>query len=480
MAHRWAGKIASSCGFGVWLAAVLATNLAGGEAQSSYAAVKILGIPHIQQKPDFCGEACAAMYLRKLGYNADQEYVFNRSGLDPMLARGCFTKELAEALQNIGFDVGPIWRTIDAAQARAHIEEAWRDLHADLRAGVPSIVCMHYDNSPRTSEHFRLVVGYRPEQDEVLYHEPAEAAGAYRAMPRSRFFELWPLKYDARKWTLIRLTLAVRHIEPIKPSGRFTNAYYVQHIMKLKPKLPSADFTIVLTPPFVVIGDDTPDEVRRRSRETVAWAVRLLKKSYFRSDPNEILDIWLFKDKTSYMKHAEALFGEKPDTPYGYFSAADKALVMNISTGGGTLVHEIVHPFVAADFPRCPSWFNEGLASLYEQCGEEDGMIWGYTNWRLPALQKAIRNEKLPTFKELCGTTTRQFYDGHGTNYAQARYLCYYLQKRDLLVKFYQQFRDRAAADPTGYQTLQAVLDRTDMDAFQKEWQQFVLKLEYR
>ena len=48
---------------------------------------------------------------------------------------------------------------------------------------------------------------------------------------------------------------------------------------------------------------------------------------------------------------------------------------MNISTGGGTLVHEIVHPFIQSNFPNCPSWFNEGLGSLYEQCRERNGKI---------------------------------------------------------------------------------------------------------
>ena len=45
--------------------------------------------------------------------------------------------------------------------------------------------------------------------------------------------------------------------------------------------------------------------------------------------------------------------------------------IMNIATGGGTLVHEIVHPYVEANFPGCPAWFNEGLGSLYEACGGE-------------------------------------------------------------------------------------------------------------
>ena len=110
-----------------------------------------------------------------------------------------------------------------------------------------------------------------------------------------------------------------------------------------------------------------------------------------------------------------------------------QALVMNIATGGGTLVHEIVHPFMAANFPGCPSWFNEGLASLYEQCGEREGRIRGETNWRLPGLQQAIRADRVPSFESLMSTTTRQFYDKDpGTNYSQARYLCYYLQEQGM------------------------------------------------
>ena len=153
---------------------------------------------------------------------------------------------------------------------------------------------------------------------------------------------------------------------------------------------------------------------------------------------------------------------------------------MNISTGGGTLVHEIVHPFVAANFPQCPAWFNEGLGSLYEQCGDVDGRIHGFTNWRLPGLQKAIRAKHVPAFKTLYATTDEQFYsEDRGTNYAQTRYLCYYLQEHGLLGEFYRRFLAHHESDPTGYETLKAVLGRDDMDAFQKQWEPWVLKLKY-
>lgn len=265
-------------------------------------------------------------------------------------------------------------------------------------------------------------------------------------------------------------------------SKGLTREDFDKHVEQLKKKLPSDDFTIVVVSPFVVIGDEPPADVRHRAKKTVQWAVKQLKAEYFAKEPEEILDIWLFKDKESYESHAKAMFRSKPDTPYGYYSSADKALVMNISTGGGTLVHEIVHPFVAADFPECPAWFNEGIASLYEQSGEEKGCIHGYPNWRLPGLQKAIRKKQLISFKELCATTTEEFYEkDRGGNYAQARYLCYYLQQQGLLQKYYKRFRANCQKDPTGYETLLEILGKKekDMAEFQKNWEAFVLKLRW-
>jgi hypothetical protein len=265
-----------------------------------------------------------------------------------------------------------------------------------------------------------------------------------------------------------------------RPAAGFTDADYAAHMKALKRKLPSDQFHVVLQKPFFVIGDESPEMVARRAEGTIRWAVQLLKKDFFTRDPNDIIDIWLFKDKQSYQKHAKQIFNDTPTTPYGYYSPAHRALVMNISTGGGTLVHEIVHPFIASNFPACPSWFNEGLASLYEQCGERDGKIQGFTNWRLAGLQRAIRAEHVRSFDELCGTTTGEFYnDSRGTNYGQARYLCYYLQQQGKLREFYHEFRKNAAKDPTGRDTLSEVLGEKDLDAFKKRWEAYVLKLRF-
>ena len=180
------------------------------------------------------------------------------------------------------------------------------------------------------------------------------------------------------------------------------------HVEDLRARLPSEQFSIVIEAPFVVIGDEGPAEVQQRADQTVNFAIRLLKKDYFGKNRTQIIDIWLFKDKASYRKHCSELFDLTPSTPYGFYSREKRALIMNIATGGGTLVHEIVHPFMESNFPQCPAWFNEGLASLYEQCDEREGKIERLPNWRLRGLQSAIRAGTTRDFRSLCETSTRE------------------------------------------------------------------------
>ena len=250
------------------------------------------------------------------------------------------------------------------------------------------------------------------------------------------------------------------------------------HLAALRARTPS-EFPVVPAPPFVVTGDLPPARVEEYAA-TVRWTVRMLRQDFFQVGPERLIDVWLFGDEASYRAWAWTLFRDRPSTPYGYFSPSENALIMNIATGGGTLVHELVHPLLHADFPGVPPWLNEGLASLFEQCGEEDGHIVGSTNWRLAGLQKAIRQKRTYPFDDLLRLTNDDFYvHGTGRETAQARYLCYYLQQRDLLLRFYREFRGRRDRDPTGGETLKAVLGETSLAAFQPRWEEFVLGLTF-
>ena len=66
-----------------------------------------------------------------------------------------------------------------------------------------------------------------------------------------------------------------------------------------------------------------------------------------------------------------------------------------------------------------------------------------------------------------------------GNNYAQARYLCYYLQEKGLLVNFYNAFVRNAKDDPSGCETLKKILNESDMGDFKKRWEKWVLNLTF-
>lgn len=440
-------------------------------------AVRIEGVPHVLQKPDFCGEACVAMVFGMHGIHARQEDVFNASGLDPSLGRGCYSRELAAVLRKLGFDPGEGWHSFPDSNTRDGLDRAWEGLRSDLGQGIPSIVCMHFDASAEASEHFRLVVGYDSAKDEVLYHDPAIRNGSYLRMARKTFLDLWPLRLRAGQATAIRFRMAATQLRAPSVIPSPSPADYAQRVMTLRDRAPSG-FNFRVEPPFVLVGNGTPASLEDQGAQTVRWAVDRLQRDFLPKAPSRILDIWLLEGAESYTRTVRWRTGKAPESPYGFYSRRHHALFMNIRTGSGTLVHEIVHPFMEANFPKCPPWFNEGLGSLFEACRERDGHIVGMLNWRLPDLQEAARKGPLPRFEDLLREDDRAFYDQDpGTNYAQARYLCYYLQEKGLLRKFTKAFLAAGSKDPSGVETLKQILGTSDLDRFQATWRDFVLAL---
>src|SRR5262245_56950264 len=264
------------------------------------------------------------------------------------------------------------------------------------------------------------------------------------------------------------------------PASRPSKSEIEAHVLALKKRVDPRSFTFVVETTFVVIGDQSPERVRQWAEGTVRWAADRLRAEYFERDPAGILDVWLFGGRESYEKNVERLFREKPGTPFGWYSPEHRALIMNIATGGGTLVHEIVHPFMHANFPECPAWLNEGLGSLYEQCEDRNGRIHGRTNWRLPVIQEALREKTAPAFDALLAMSDFEFYgEDRGVNYAAARYLCFALQEKGLLQRFFRQFRAAHPKDPNGLATLRAVLGADDLAAFRREWETLVLGLRF-
>jgi hypothetical protein len=241
----------------------------------------------------------------------------------------------------------------------------------------------------------------------------------------------------------------------------------------LAKKLDGQGFQITVEAPFVIVGDESATKVKSRAN-FVRWVVKLIEADYFAKQPDKIIEIWLFRNEKTYRAGAKKFFDDEPNTPYGYYSPEDDALVMNIGPGAGTLSHELVHPYIEANFPAAPSWFNEGLASLYEQPREREGHMWGTTNWRLPGLTSMIKKKTLPSMKTMLASTRDGFYEADYDAYAYARFLCQYLQDHGKLHDFYKKFV--ADKDTTGQAALEAVLEMK-LAEFEPVFQKWALGL---
>ena len=243
------------------------------------------------------------------------------------------------------------------------------------------------------------------------------------------------------------------------------------------------DCHTIVRPPFVVAGDLEQPALDAWYDETISPATRAMARQFLSTLPDRPITVLLWSGEASYNYYAEKLYGDRNVSIYGYYKPSSRTLVLNIGTGGGTLVHELTHALVDFDFPEMPDWFNEGLASLHEQCRfreEADGpSIEGLENWRLSGLQKAIRAGKLRSLESLLSADDfrgRQ----QGLNYAQARYLCLYLERQGLLSDFYHRFRRTHTDDPHGVRALAAIVPDFSWQSLDEQFQNWVLTLEYR
>lgn len=236
---------------------------------------------------------------------------------------------------------------------------------------------------------------------------------------------------------------------------------FTGRINELKEKL-SDDFIVKKHSYFVIASNLSETETDKILTGTIDKAVECFYNDYFFVKPDEATTIFLFKNDGTYRLWAKKLYDDDDLSRYGYYKPSEKTMLMNINTGTGTLVHEMTHALARYDFPDIPSWFNEGLGSLYERCSLNNKEILGYVNWRLPALQDALKDKSYTSIDVLVKTDWEEFYGTRSeVNYSQARYLCMYLQELSLLKNFYKQFRDTFNEDKTGKKQLEKITGKS-------------------
>ena len=237
---------------------------------------------------------------------------------------------------------------------------------------------------------------------------------------------------------------------------------------------------VIARPPFVVAGDLRREALEALYADTILPAERAMRARYFVRRPSEPVSVLVFSGEASYNRYCNELFGDSGISVYGYYKPQLRTLALNLATGGGTLTHELTHALVDFDFPQVPAWFNEGLASLHEQCrfrsDPRGPWIEGLVNWRLPPLRKLAEHGQLRSLEALLAEPNFRG-PREGTNYAQARYFCMYMQRKGVLEEFYRTFRDDRLADPRGLKAVGKVFPRMSWRELDDDFRKFVLEL---
>lgn len=234
--------------------------------------------------------------------------------------------------------------------------------------------------------------------------------------------------------------------------------------------------------------------------------VNFYKSAYEMATPDEYIVVYLVQDYKNVQPYIQKLYFNKISfNPLGFSNFYDNSMVAWIYDGSmvGTLKHELVHLLIRSSFNFVPDWFEEGLASLYEESVfDTSSHLQGKDNWRGILLKKTTLNYGLSDlfanrevnfntydlialrekYKQQIGKGSyneewlRDLYRDHRLELdevltaffknraalykdALARYFLLYLQDSKKLDKMYQALlqRDKSVMNVARYQTLESV-----------------------
>jgi len=162
----------------------------------------------------------------------------------------------------------------------------------------------------------------------------------------------------------------------------------------------------------------------------------------------------------------------------GFYSPAERRLVS--IDRGRTLVHEFTHALHHADTAAAkqvhPVWVCEGLATLFEASRITPAGLVPQVDRRLPALQRALKDNKAIPLRHLLAMDSEAFRKDAELAYAEARYVMYYLYARGCLADWYKRYKAAFLRDRNGLKALEATLGGR-LFQIEPQWKQWVLQL---
>jgi hypothetical protein len=184
------------------------------EFYTTNAPERLLKVPHVKQKPDYCGEACIEMVTTYVGEPISQDR-FNELA-ELKAARGVYGKELVQVIDGklkmeTAGRVGRACRTTaDHLWDRVSLVRA-------ISEGRPVLLGFWANPAKKTNEdhwafdHFVLLVGYNLIKGVFLINDPGDRTGQAREVPfdlfakhrENKFGGLFHIEFPPwRTWTV--------------------------------------------------------------------------------------------------------------------------------------------------------------------------------------------------------------------------------------------------------------------------------------
>ena len=233
-------------------------------------------------------------------------------------------------------------------------------------------------------------------------------------------------------------------------------------------------FQVVVSSPLVVVSDVGETKMLELMRDVIRPVLKGIECSYFPDGVSEPVVIYLCRDTASFRELARQLDGLKPTAYYGYYDREKRHLLVDVSTGMGTLAHELTHILSHDCFSQMAVWLDEGLASLHEECEiSPDGKsLIGYKNWRW---EVAVRELQSPGFNLQRVLEDRSYVNtSPRAAYAVARALCLYLQQQGKLRDYVAECQCEIDDDPQGVLSLIEVLGKKNLGQVEQEFRVWV------
>lgn len=215
---------------------------------------------------------------------------------------------------------------------------------------------------------------------------------------------------------------------------------------------------------FVVFSELNEELTYRLIDNDMRNTIESMTINFVNKTPDKVTPVYLFENFDKYKLFVLKNYDveEKDISPYGFYKISKNVIIIRYVSWKGSILHELTHRFIQADFPETPSWFDEGFASLNEKSTFKDGVLTGDFSLRIIPLRRAIKEGTYTGLKHLMETNDDELY-GKRTSYyyAQSRYLLMYLQQQAQLDKYYKYFRDNFKKDRTGIKQLQEITGKS-------------------